>query len=176
MRPSTTARRYAEAAFDVAQADGNTATWLRDLDAVSRALHDQTVASFFKDPKISREEKLSAIGQIFGSAQAHVANLLRLLTSQGRMFLVPQITQEFATLYRQAQGVTEATVTVARPVNDAERQEISRRLEAATGKKVELNFAVDPSILGGIIIRLGDQLIDASVAGRLERLRQQLAV
>ncbi len=176
MRPSTTARRYAEAAFSVAEQDGNAGLWLRDLHAISEALRDNSVALFFKDPKVAREEKLEAISQIFGAAHPHVANLLRLLVSQGRMFLVPGIAQEFTALLRQARGIIEAGVTVARSVSDTEREDIVRRLETSTGKKVEVHLQVDPSILGGIIVRIGDRLIDASVAGRLDRLRHQMAV
>jgi len=67
-------------------------------------------------------------------------------------------------------------VTVARELTDAERADVQRRLAQATGKQIDLTTEIDPSILGGIVIRMGDRLIDASVAGRLERLRQDLAV
>lgn len=176
MRPSTTARRYAEAAFSVAQRDNQTDLWLRDLQSVAKAVQDPDVANYFKDPKTSREDKVATINRIFGSAHPHVTNLVRLLATQQRMFLVPAIAREFLGLYREAKGITEATVTVARPVSDDERKEITRRLEAATGKTVEAHIQVDPSILGGIVVRIGDRLIDASVAGRLQRLRHEMAV
>lgn len=175
MRPSTTARRYAEAAFSVAQQDNATELWLRDLQAVGEAMRDPGAANYFKDPKTTREEKLTTINQIFGSSHPHVKNLVRLLAAQQRMFLTPAIAREFLHLYRESRGVTEASVTVARPVSDDERNEITRRLEAATGKTVEVRIAVDASILGGIVVRIGDRLIDASVAGRLQRLRHQMA-
>lgn len=176
MRPSTTARRYAQAAFAVAQRDNETDLWLRDLQSVSEALQNPEIADYFKDPKTSREDKLQTIGSIFGTAHPHVTNLLRLLVTQQRMILVPAITREFLDLYRDARGITEASVTVARPVSSDEQKEITRRLEAITGRTVEVHVQVDPSILGGIVVRIGDQLIDASVAGRLQRLRHQLAV
>jgi F-type H+-transporting ATPase subunit delta len=175
MRSSTTARRYAEAAFSVASQENDTSLWLRDLQAVADALHDPDISNYFKDPKTTREDKLATINRIFGSSHPHVTNLLRLLATQQRMFLLPAIAREFQQLYRESQGITEAKVTVARPVSDDERNEITRRLEAATGKTVEAHIQVDPSIIGGIVVRIGDRLIDASVAGRLQRLRHEMA-
>lgn len=175
MRPSTTARRYAEAAFAVARNDNAVDLWLRDLQSVSEALSDPQVADYFKDPKITRDEKLATIGKIFGNAHPHVTNLLRLLVAQQRMTLAPAIAREFLNLYRESKGIAEAFVTVARPVSDSEQKEIAQRLETSTGKQVDIHIQVDPTILGGIIVRMGDRLIDASVAGRLQRLRHQLA-
>lgn len=77
---------------------------------------------------------------------------------------------------RAARGVVEAEVKVARPVTQPEEQEITQRLRTLTGKEVQIHLAVDPSILGGVVVRIGDQVVDASVAGRLDRLRQELAV
>jgi F-type H+-transporting ATPase subunit delta len=176
MRPSTTARRYAEAAFDVAQADGKSADWLRQLNSVRELLQRPTIKEYFDDPNISREEKLETVPRIFPGADPHVLNLLRILTSKHRMHLVPQIVVEFERLLRESRGVAEATVTVARSIGNDEEQQIAQQLGRALGKRVEIRTEVDPNIIGGIVIRIGDQLIDASVAGRLERLRQQLAV
>lgn len=176
MRPSTTARRYAEAAFAVAQQDGNSDQWLQDLKAVQEALKRPVVESFFDDPNISREERLETLPMLFPSAPAHVLNLLRILSSRHRMHLVPQVVAEFEHLVNEAQGVVEATVTVARPIEEEERREIAQRLSQVTGKNVEVQTEVDPNIIGGVVIRVGDQLVDASIAGRLQRLRQQLAV
>jgi F-type H+-transporting ATPase subunit delta len=92
------------------------------------------------------------------------------------MHLLPAVAAEFERLAREARGVLEATVTVARPVTQSEQQEIQQRLHALTGKEVQIHMAVDPSILGGVVVRIGDQVIDASVEGRLDRLRQELAV
>jgi F-type H+-transporting ATPase subunit delta len=92
------------------------------------------------------------------------------------MHLLPPILVEFEHLVREARGVLEADVTVARPLTEAERQEILQRLRTLTGKEVQIQVGVDPAILGGVVVRIGDQVIDASVAGRLDRLRQDLAV
>lgn len=176
MRPSSTARRYAEAAFDVAQQDGDPEKWTEDLRQVESLLQRPLVRQYFDDPNVAREEKVETLPRIFGGVRPHVLNLLRVLTIKHRMHLVPAIASEFERLLREARGVREATVTVARPVTPDEREDIARRLGSILGKQVEIQTEVDPSIIGGIVIRVGDQLIDASVAGRLDRLRQELAV
>lgn len=176
MRPSSTARRYADAAFAVAQQDGDIQSWIADLRGVAHALEEEQTARFFRDPNVPVESKMAAVGQLFGAVPPHVLNLLRILTVRQRMYLVPAILQELEKLDRQARGIVDASVTVARPVDETEREEIARGLSEATGKQVTVHVRVDPSILGGIVVRLGDRLLDASVAGRLERLRQQMAV
>ena len=176
MRPSTTARRYAEAAFEVARRDGDVPGWVRDLQVVAETVRQPYIADFFKDPKVSREEKVETVSRTFGSMRIHVANLIRILAARDRVHLLPSITEEIIALDREARGILEARVTVARPIDEAERAVVSSRLEQLTGKTVEVQTDVDPSLLGGIVVRLGDQLIDASVAGRLRRLRQEMAI
>lgn len=176
MRPSTTARRYAEAAFEVARRDNDVQGWLRDLQMAAETVKQPDIAEFFRDPKVSREEKVETVGNTFQSMPPHVVNLVRILAARDRIHLLPAILQEFTALDREAKGILEARVTVARPIDQREQDEVRRRLEQLTGKSVELRTDVDPSILGGIVVRMGDRLIDASVAGRLQRLRQEIAV
>jgi F-type H+-transporting ATPase subunit delta len=176
MRPSTTARRYADATFAVARRDNDVQGWLRDLQMAVDTVTQPDIANFFRDPKVSREEKIETVGRTFQSMRPHVVNLLRILAARDRVHLLPTILQELSTLDREARGILEARVTVARSIDQREQDEVRRRLEQLTGKTVEVRTDVDPSILGGIVVRMGDRLIDASVAGRLQRLRQELAV
>jgi F-type H+-transporting ATPase subunit delta len=176
MRPSSTARRYAEAAFDVARRDGEVDGFLRDMRRAAQTLQDDQLAQFFKDPSIATDEKLRALESLFGEMRPHVLNLLRVLLTRYRLHLVPAILAELESLQREAQGIAEAEVTVARPIDDRERNSIATQLGQVTGKRVQVHTRVDPSILGGIVVRLGDRLIDASVAGRLQRLRQEMEV
>jgi F-type H+-transporting ATPase subunit delta len=177
MRPSSIARRYAEAAFAVATEDGDVAQWITDLKQVAdRLASDSNVSEYFRDPNIGHDEKLKALDVLFPSLHPHVLNLLRELVSRQRFHLAPQVLGEFARLERNARGVTDAYVTVSRQVTDAERQTISREIGARVGKQVEVHMSIDPALLGGIVVRVGDQVYDASVATRLQRLRQDLAV
>jgi F-type H+-transporting ATPase subunit delta len=176
MRPSTTARRYAEAAFDVAKADGRMDQWLQQLGNAEDTYSRDVVRLYFDDPNVAREEKVATLPRIFPGLSDHVLNLLRVLTTKHRMQLLPGIRAEFEHLVREARGVLEAEVTVARPITQGEQQDILQRLRTLTGKDVQIEVKVDSSILGGVVVRIGDQVIDASVAGRLDRLRQELAV
>jgi F-type H+-transporting ATPase subunit delta len=177
MRPSSIVRRYAEAAYDVATEDSNVDEWLTQLAAgAGRTEKEREIREYFRDPNYSHEEKLGALEVLFGDLQPHVLNLLRELVTHQRFHLLPQIHDEFAGLEREARGVTEAYVTVAREASDDERSLISRELGSSLGKEVELHLSVDPTLLGGIVVRIGDQVYDASVATRLQRLRQELAV
>jgi F-type H+-transporting ATPase subunit delta len=130
----------------------------------------------FRDPETQRSDKLAVLEKLLPSVGPEVLNLLRLLVLRDRIPLVPQIRAEFVRLDREARGVVEADVTVARAYDREEQNEIQRRLAEATGKKVELRLHVDPQILGGIVVRIGDRLIDGSVSGRLQRLRHEMAV
>jgi F-type H+-transporting ATPase subunit delta len=177
VRPSTSARRYAEAAFEVAQDDGDIEGWLQDLRATSDVVSEPSAAGFFKDPNVATSEKIETLRRLLPRVRPHVMNLALLLATRHRVGLLPGILQEFERLEHDARGITEADITVARPMSDDEAKRIGEQLGRATGgRQVNLRVHVDRSVLGGIVVRIGDQLFDASVRGRLERLRQEIAV
>lgn len=176
MRPSSTARRYAEAAFDVAGRDGDADRWVQELEEVASAIQRPEVAAFFQNPDVSMDQKMNSLEGLFGHVRPHALNLLRILILRQRVHLLPTIVREFVAVKREAEGIAEAYVTVARPIEDSDRHAIAERLGELTGKRIEIHIDVDPSILGGVVVRIGDKLIDASVAGRLQRLRQEMAV
>ena len=177
MRPTSVARRYADAAFAVAREDGDTGVWITDLGTVADRLQsDASVREYFRDPNYSHSEKLGALEMLFPDVHPHVLNLLRELVTRQRFHLVPQILGEFVRLERAARGVREAYITVARDVSEDERTAIRNELSANVGGQIEVHMSVDPKLLGGIVVRIGDQVYDASVATRLQRLRQELAV
>jgi F-type H+-transporting ATPase subunit delta len=176
MRPSTTALRYAEASFAVATEAGTVQAWLGDLEAAERVLTAPATLDVFREPEVPRSDKLGLLERLLPSIRPEALNLLRLLALRDRIALLPQIRTEFVRLDREARGVVEADVTVARQYDQAEQAEIQRRLTDATGKKVELRLHIDPKILGGVVVRIGDRLIDGSISGRLQRLRHEMAV
>ena len=104
-----------------------------------------------------------------------VLNLVQLLLTRGRIDLLPGVAREFARLDDLRLGVVHAAATSAAALSANDRRALTARLEQLTGGRVELVTSVDPSLLGGVVVRLGDRLIDGSVRGRLERLRGQLA-
>lgn len=173
---SSTGRRYAEAAFDVAQEQNSVQGWITSLRQASQVLERPETLRYFRDPNVPTHEKLQAIDAAFVGVSQEVRNLLRMLTVRNRLGLLPSITTEVERLDREHRGIVEAEVTVARPMTEAEQADVTRRLSASLGKQVNITTSVDPKIIGGILIRIGDRLIDASVAGRFERLRHELAV
>jgi F-type H+-transporting ATPase subunit delta len=113
--------------------------------------------------------------KILGKVVARpVLNLIGLMIRRGRVDELPRVAAEFRRLDNARQGITIATATSAAPLAKDEIKALTQRMEKFTGGRVELEVQVDPSLLGGLVVRVGDRLIDGSVRGRLERLRNQL--
>ncbi|MGH2465822.1 MAG: ATP synthase F1 subunit delta [Candidatus Limnocylindrales bacterium] len=174
-RSSTAARRYAESAFEIAGRDDSIDRWRTDLDGAAAVLEDPAVARGLSDPTVASKLREQAIDAGFGkSVSGPVLNLLKLLVQRGRIEDLPQIAAEFRRLDNLRLGISPARVVSAAALEPAEVQALIARLEEMTGGSIELEQEVDPSLLGGLTVRVGDRLIDGSVRGRLERLRNQL--
>jgi F-type H+-transporting ATPase subunit delta len=179
-RPVTAARRYAEAAFQIATRDGTTGQWQERLDQLAAMLDDDRVASVAANPALPPDERERMLGDALGwnvvgkPTDDPAFNLVRLLLRRGRIRLAGGIAREFRRLVQRASGIVSATVMSASALLPAEEAAIRARLEKMTGAKVELAFELDPSLIGGVAVRIGDRMIDASVRGRLERLRREL--
>jgi ATP synthase, F1 delta subunit len=169
------ARRYAEAAFQVAERDGTVDAWRRELEAAETIVGEPVIGRTLANPAISLETRTAAVDTTFGRvASRPVTNLLKLMLKRGRIEDVPRVAAEFRRLDNARQGITIATATAAAPLTADELTALTQRLEAFTGGRIELDVKVDPSLLGGLVVQVGDRLIDGSVRGRLERLRTQL--
>lgn len=173
---TSTARRYAEAAFEIGQRDGNVDAWLNQLSTVAEFVGDPELVRRLEDPQVALERRTAAMNMMLGADMLpQVGNLLALALRRRRLESLPQVASEFRRLYNQHAGIVEATATSALALDSAEVAALTKRLEQMTGAKIELDTKVDPSILGGILVRIGDTLYDGSVRGRLERLRSRLA-
>ena len=171
----TAARRYAEAAFEVAQRDGTVETWRSELDAAGEIAADDQVGRMLGNPAVALETRTEMAESIFGKTVSKpVLNLIGLMLRRGRIEQLPRVAAEFRRLDNARQGITLATATSAAPLSPDEVQALTARMEELTGGRVELDLRTDPSLLGGLVVRIGDRLIDGSVRGRLERLRNQL--
>lgn len=171
----TAARRYAEAAFEVALRDGTVETWRSELDAAAALGEDVRLARTLANPAVPLETRTKASDATFGQIVGRpVLNLINLVLRRGRIDQLPRIAAEFRRLDDARQGITVATATSAAPLTPDELKALMSRLEDMTGGRVRLDTQVDPSLLGGLIVRVGDRLIDGSVRGRLERLRNRL--
>jgi F-type H+-transporting ATPase subunit delta len=174
-RRTTSARRFAEAAFELAAASDSHDAWARDLELASRLLGDERVSGLLDNPSIPLREREELVGRLVdGRVAQPVANLVRLLARRGRTEQLPAINREFHRLLNGERGIVEALVTSAKPLAREDRDAVREKVEAITGEKVELQDEVDESLIGGLTVRIGDRLLDASIRGRLERLRQQL--
>lgn len=174
-RRETAARRYAEAAFEVATRDDAVEAWRAELDTAASIVADERVGRMLANPALPLERRIEMAKEIFGkSVSQHVLNLIGLMLRRGRIHELPQLAAEFRRLDNARQGITEATAISAAPLTQDEIRALTQRLEGLTGGRVELEVQVDPSLLGGLVVRVGDRMIDGSVRGRLERLRNQL--
>ncbi len=171
----TAARRYAEAAFEVATRDGTIEAWRSELDVAGAVASDDKVGRMLGNPAVALETRVEMAASILGKAVSKpVLNLIGLMLRRGRIHELPHVAAEFRRLDNVRQGIIEATATSAAPLTPDEIRAVTARMEQLTGGRIELDTQVDPSLLGGLIVRVGDRLIDGSVRGRLERLRNKL--
>lgn len=174
MPTSAVARRYARAVFEIASADNNFDGWLHDLRAIQSLLDEPAIAEMLTSPAVPREAKQVRCDELlkqFGEKQRHFVSVL---IQNQRGGIVPQVVTSFQEEVDRRRGIVHAKVTTAIPLTEPEETEVRRRLEGITGREVLMISVVDPSIVGGFVARIGDQLIDASVVGRLQALRASL--
>jgi F-type H+-transporting ATPase subunit delta len=174
-RPVAAARRYAEAAFEVALADGTLDVWNEDLAYAASVLGLTEVAQIVHSPAVPLAARKELIARLLeGRIQPGALRLVDLLVSRGRSASLPGVASEFNRLFLRHRGIVMATVTSAVPLTADETAAIRERAEAMADARVELQTVVDPALIGGVTIQVRDQLLDASIRGRLERLRDQL--
>lgn len=169
------ARHYAEAAFQLAKADQKLERWLEDLHTAATALQDERVSRLLASPAISEEDKFAAARRGLSGIEPMALNLILLLIRRRRIALLPQIVAEFSRLANEYRGIVIAEVTSAVRLDEQRQRQVTQRLASLLGKTVKLRTRVDPSIIGGLVVRVGDTIIDGSVAGRLASLRRELA-
>lgn len=169
------ARRYARAVFDIAVDENSLDDWQGDLAAMAARLGADEVQAFTSNPAVSTAAKRALVDQALAGMDQRRRNLSYLLIERDRLSELPAISAEYDRLLRERQGIVEAEVTTAVPLTESTASDVQQRLAAMTGKQVTLHRKVDPDIIGGLVVRMGDRLIDGSLATRLESLRSQLA-
>jgi F-type H+-transporting ATPase subunit delta len=170
------ARRYAQAVFDLAKEAGSLDEWLADLKTLNSLFGDEKTVNMLEDPKLTRDAQYKIVDDLVAKVQVDplVGNFIKLLVQRGRLASLPRIVEIFGEMYNREKGIVIADVITAIPLDDAHRKEVADRLARITGKTIELRLHTDPSILGGIVTRIGDELIDASVASQLAQLAERL--
>jgi F-type H+-transporting ATPase subunit delta len=170
----TSARRYADAAFELGRADHSLDDWERDLGAMVETLRDPELREVVDHPAIAYADKEKILRRALPKVAEQPMKLVLLMIRRGRPGAIEPMLARFRELVRRERGIALAEVRTALPLGDAERDEIAERLRGLTGDKVEMNEVVDEGLIGGIAVRIGDRLWDASVRSRLERLRARL--
>jgi F-type H+-transporting ATPase subunit delta len=176
MPTGSAGRRYAQAVFEVAKASNQLDEWAKDLETIQQVLETPDISRRLENPKLTRENKISLLNGILKDEVSQPAfNLATLLVNRSRYMYIGAIATEYKLLVNQLRGIAVAEVTTAVPIDEAEEALIRQKLSEITGKQIVITKKVDPSIIGGLVARVGDTLIDGSVTSRLQTLRKTLA-
>ena len=176
MSQSTAANRYAQALFELAQQHNQLTSVEEDLREVKVVFKEnKEVLELLVSPKLSKERKKDLIRELFGQANPLVLNTLLVLIDSKRITETVEVANEFSILSYEAQGIAEAKVFSTRPLSDEERTSISAAFAHKVGKQtLRIENEIDPSLIGGIRLQIGNRIFDSSVSAKLDRLKKQL--
>src|SRR5438105_3496385 len=168
-------RVYARALFDSAKEHGDLASVREELgDFVAAMRHVPELHDVLVNPQLDPRAKRAALEGLLAGGDERVRNFLLLLAEKGRIGELGPIHEEFERLVAADEGVLDVELTTAYELSDEEADEILRQIEQTSGRRIEAERKVDPDLIGGIVLQVGSRRVDASVRGRLERLRQEL--
>ena len=171
---SSAARRYVQALTEIARESNTFDAWQRDLNTLTAIASDSEVLTYFESPAVQDEQKLATANTVLADAQPEARTLLRMLIERRRLRLLPDIAALFDEAALAHTGIVMIDVTTADALDDAGEQLVRERLKGIVGKDVELRLHTDANIIGGIVARIGDQVIDGSVLNQLRRLRASM--
>jgi F-type H+-transporting ATPase subunit delta len=167
-------KRYAQAVFELAQEGGHLDRWASDLEAVDQAVGNDDFRAFLKHADVPAESKFKAIGEVLPEVHPLIRNLVDLLVTNGLVDLVPEVRESYGVLLDEHLGRQRVQVVSAVPLNPQELEQITQFVAKLAGKEVVVSTQVDEAILGGVVIQIGDQLLDGSTRSRLDALRGRL--
>ncbi len=171
----TIARPYAEAIFDLADASGELGEWSQRLSTMAALAADADMRDAVANPNISAEQLYGLFASVYGDAlHAQAQNLVRVLIENRRLTALPEVKEIFESLKREREGQVEAHVTSAFPMNEAQVAALVSDLEARFKRKVQPVLSVDSELIGGLRVRVGDEVIDATVRGKLAAMASAL--
>jgi F-type H+-transporting ATPase subunit delta len=168
---ATIARPYAKAAFEFAQEHKSFDLWSTLLATGSAVVSDPRVAKLLTNPRVKPEDLVELIAEAAaGSLDEHGRNFLLTLAQNRRLGLLPQIAEQFEALRAEIENVADVRIISAVPLNEEQQRRFASALKTRLKRDVRLHCEVDPSLVGGAIVRAGDFVIDGSLRARLERL------
>ncbi len=168
------ARRHAQAIFQIALTQKTLDTWRIDLKKLAQVLADEQTQHFWDNPRVRLDNKLSVLKNLFTGVNPLVLNLAGLLMARGRLGIAGDIVVEYERLVDAHNGIEHAEVVTAVPLDEANLQRLSLELGQALGKKITVKAKVDPVLIGGMVVKIGDRVIDGSLKARLENLHRGL--
>ena len=179
MSGNIVARRYAKALFTVGSKLGQPEleTYGKQVAALAEALAGAPEAMrFFRNPVFSVEEKKKVLKQIADKLgiTGSVVNFAYLLADKNRLESIPEIAADFGAMLDEKNGIISGKLVTAVAISDARKVELKQRLEKQTGKKLILDYAADPEILGGVVLKIGDSVLDASLRAQLNILKETI--
>lgn len=169
-------KRYAEALYEVALELDKLEEFKNEIKSISQLLESEPkLKVIFEHPKLSKDEKKDIINSIFKDrVSQEILNLCYILVDKGREKYIADISEEYTKLSNEKQGIVEAKAITAIPMNEKEMKKLGDELSKKLGKKVLLSNVIDKNILGGVLVKIGDKVIDASIKGRFEELHKDL--
>jgi F-type H+-transporting ATPase subunit delta len=170
--------QYANALADIALEQGAAEPAARQLQEFATTYRDSgELQTFLGNPAVSTEAKRGVLEKVASrmGASKIIRNFLFVIADHGRAHEIPEIAAAFQEVVRQRQGITEAQVYSAIRLSEAQKGEITKKLTSLTGKTVDPNYFIDPDLLGGVVVRVGDTIYDGSLRNRLAQMRAQLS-
>jgi len=172
---SGAAKRYAQAVLELAKERNTLDEWQVDLARLAEMMRDPSAEQFLENPNVPEDRKREVVNHVLAQAQPEARNLAQMLIERGRLGIAPRLAQIFDESVLAERGMAIADVTTAEPLGPEAEAAIRDQLSRLIGKQIQMRTHVDESIIGGIVARVGDQLIDGSVINQLRRLRARLA-
>jgi len=172
---ATIARPYAEAVFKVADGEGELAAWADVLDRLAAVAANPAIGQVLGDPNVTPGQLYGVIAGGAGELSAAAQNLVRVLIENGRVGVLPGVRDLFVELKHEREGVVDAAIATAFPLEDAQLAALVGDLEARFKRKVKPSVAVDEDLIGGVKVVVGDEVIDGSVRGKLAAMAAALA-
>lgn len=172
----TIARPYAEAAFKLAREQNDLAGWGAMLESLAAVSTDETARRLSASPSVRRDQVAALLVGLLGDVNTQQRNYVQVIAENGRLSVMPEIAQLYGRLRNEAEGAVDAVIQSAFPLDAAQTADIVATLEQKTGRKVNARVEVEPELIGGVSIRIGDEVMDASVRGKLSQLASTLKV
>ncbi len=168
------AKRYAQAIFEIALEKDELDRWKSDLGKIASVVGDAAFLALLGSPKLHFDDKSRLLSERLKGVNPLALNLVHLLVARGRLYMIGDIVDEYQLLLDNYRGIERAEAITAVPLGDEDKLKLTEYLGAVVDKKVSLRSEVDPSLIGGIAVRIGGKLLDGSTRSRLAALKREL--